>query len=207
MPVLWQPAGARARPFLHHVWPPFVLSNARVHHGHDHGHDSIRDWSDRHMDEPVSTSQLLGEVRQARAEWEALLAQIGDAQMVRVDPHDGWSVKDMIAHITWYEREMINMVQAHALKGSELWNMPLAERNNVINEQNKDRPLGEVRAEAQQVYQSLLQGLESLSDEDLRDPRRFPGMPEDWKPWKVIAENTYEHYREHIDQVRMWLAK
>jgi hypothetical protein len=32
-------------------------------------------------------------------------------------------------------------------------------------------------------------------------------MPEDWEPWQVIAGNTYEHYQEHIPDIRDWLAE
>jgi hypothetical protein len=32
-------------------------------------------------------------------------------------------------------------------------------------------------------------------------------MPADWLPWRIIAENTSEHYRDHAAIVRAWLAK
>ncbi len=48
--------------------------------------------------------------------------------------------------------------------------------------------------------------LRTLSDEDLIDPSSFPNMPPDWQPWMIIAQNTYEHYRDHILDVERWLA-
>ncbi len=153
------------------------------------------------MSEPINKSQLLEEIRHARAEWEALLAQIDEAKMVQAGFCGDWSAKDVIAHLTWHEHEMIGMLQAHALVGSELWNLPLDQRNHAIYEENKDRSLNDVRDEAQHTFHTLLEWIESISEEDLHDPRRFPGMPPDWQPWKLIAENTYEHYRDHSQQM------
>ena len=145
----------------------------------------------------MTKSELLANIRQARADWEAALAQLDDPQILHPGT-GGWSLKDVIAHITWHEREMIGVAQAHALVGSEMWGWPLDERNHAIYLSNKDRSLVDVRQEAGQVYPQLLQALDTLSDDELSDPARFPGMPQDWQPWKLIAENTYEHYLDHL---------
>ena len=57
-------------------------------------------------------------------------------------------MKDILAHIAWYEREMIGMLRAHAVAGSDLWDVSLDARNAAIYEINAGRPLGEVQAEA-----------------------------------------------------------
>ena len=145
----------------------------------------------------MTKSQLIENILAARAAWESALAGLDDDQIIQ-PAAGGWSLKDIIAHLTWHEREMIGLIQAHALVGSEMWGWPLDERNHAIYLANKDRRLPEVRQEAGQVYALLLQSLETLSDEDLNDPARFPGMPEDWQPWKPIAENTWEHYQDHL---------
>jgi hypothetical protein len=44
-----------------------------------------------------------------------------------------------------------------------------------------------------------------LSNEELNDPRRFSGMPENWSPWALVADNTYTHYLDHIVSIRAWL--
>lgn len=159
------------------------------------------------MSEPITKSQLLDRTRRARAELDALLARVDDAEMVQAGICGEWSAKDVLAHITWHEREMIGTLQAHALDGSELWDLPLDQRNAAIFEENKDRSLQDVRDETQPVFNLLLQWVESLPEEDLHDPGRFPGMPDDWQPWKLIAENTYEHYEDHIPQFREWLMR
>ena len=90
---------------------------------------------------------------------------------------------------------------------SELWELPTDERNLPIYERNKDRPLDEVLAESSQLFERLWALVSELLDEDLVDSSRFNQMPEDGEPWKVIASNTYEHYQQHILDIRAWLSE
>ena len=141
-----------------------------------------------------------------RAQWEASLSEVDEARMTEPGIEAGWSIKDLIAHIAWYEREMAGILQARALVGSSLWILPNAERNAAIFDQNRDRSLQEVLSEAQRVYAELLQATQSLVEEDLIDPNRYQAMPADWVPWKVFADNSYEHYTAHIPAIHAWLA-
>src|SRR5947209_19757266 len=43
--------------------------------------------------------------------------------------------------------------------------------------------------------------------EDLNDPHRFKNMPQEWRPWKLIAGNSFKHYENHMPSLREWLAK
>jgi uncharacterized protein (TIGR03083 family) len=155
----------------------------------------------------MNKAELLADIRAEWARWEALLGEVDEGQMTQPGAAGEWSVKDILAHVAWFEREMVGMLQARALVGSDLWQLPADQRNARIFEENRDRPLQDVLAEAQQVHQKLLEGLEALAEDDLVDPRRFPGMPEDWQPWKVIAGNSNEHYRDHSRDVRTWLEE
>jgi len=155
----------------------------------------------------MNKSMLLDTLRAGRAQWEELLAQVDEVRMLQPGVAGEWSIKDIIAHVTWGERELLGVVQAHALVGSDLWTLPQDDRNAVVFEENRDRPLHEVLAEAQQVFPQLLEALETLSDEDLIDPRRFRDMPVDWVPLQIISGNTYKHYQQHIPSIRAWLAE
>jgi hypothetical protein len=155
----------------------------------------------------MDKATFLDNLERGRAQWDALLAQVDKARMAAPGVADEWSLKDVIAHATWHEREMVGVIEARALVGSELWALPTDERNAVIFDENRDRPLNDVLAEAEQVYQQLVAGVQTLSDEDLVDPGRFDEMPAAWTPWQIIADNSYEHYLQHIPAVQAWLAK
>jgi uncharacterized protein (TIGR03083 family) len=154
----------------------------------------------------MNKTEWLDTLQAERAQWNALLAQVDEARMTQPGAVGEWSVKDVIAHVTWFEREMVGVLRTHALVGSELWNLPHDERNAAIYEQNRDRALSEVLAEARAVYDQLLVGMQSLAEEDLHDPQRFAEMPADWIPWQVIAGNCYEHYRQHTPGLCDWMA-
>jgi hypothetical protein len=113
----------------------------------------------------------------------------------------------LIAHVNWYEQEMVVLLETRELAGSELWGPPADERNVPIHEQNKDLMLDEVLAESDRVFERLWELVGQLADEDLMEASRFDHMPENWEPWQVIASNTYEHYQEHISDIRAWLAE
>ena len=49
-----------------------------------------------------------------RAAWEALFAEVGEARMLQPGVAGEWSVKDVIAHVMWSEREMVGVMQARA---------------------------------------------------------------------------------------------
>ena len=77
----------------------------------------------------------------------------------------------------------------------------------LIFEANRDRPLKDVQSKAQMIYANLVDAIESLADEDLNNPANFRGMPADWIPWKIIAENAYEHYQQHLPDLQVWLTE
>lgn len=56
------------------------------------------------------------------------------------------------------------------------------------------------------MYQAFLRELKQVSEADLHDPNQF-GMPPDWQPWQVLAENIWEHYDDHTRDLRSWLAQ
>jgi uncharacterized damage-inducible protein DinB len=150
----------------------------------------------------MDRTTLLETLKSERARWDALLAQVDEARMVQPGAAGAWSVKDIIAHVAWYEHETVGLLNQRALIGSELWYRSLEERNAAIFEANQDRSLSDVQEEAQRVFNELLAAVASLSEEELVDPSRFQHMPAEWTPWKAIASNTYEHYPQHIPDVQ-----
>ena len=155
----------------------------------------------------MDKATLLKALTETRAEWEALLAQIDEKQMQRPGATGKWSVKDVIAHVTWGESEIAPVLRTHVLADSDLWNLTDDERNEITYQQNKDRPLHDIVKEERQAYTALLEAVQTLSDEDLNNPKRFKNMPQEWIPWRLIAGETFKHYEDHMPSIRQWLAK
>ena len=165
---------------------------------------------DMEAPEPVTKAWIVQSIEQGRAEWDAILAEVGRERMEQPGVEGDWTVKDIIAHNMWNEREMLGLVSDHALLPTEtdrLWMMSNDERNEELYQVYKDSPLDELLDEDRTVHRQLMQAMESLDDTDMVDPNRFPGMPDDWVPWKIIAGCTFNHYPDHIKDIRSWLEK
>lgn len=159
------------------------------------------------MNAEMTKDRFLRLLLDERARWDELLSQVDEAHMTTPGVEGEWSLKDIIAHVAWYEGQMVGVLRQRSLVGSDLWELPTDERNAAIHEQNRHRALADVLAEARQVYAEFVDGVRALTTEDLHDPGRFAGMPADWIPWQVIASNSFEHYPQHIPAIRDWLEK
>jgi hypothetical protein len=155
--------------------------------------------------ERMTKADVLDKMRAGRAEWEALIAQVPRERMTEPGVMGAWSVKDIIAHVTWGEAEITAVFRRHALVGSDLWNLPQDERNAAMVAESRARSLDDVLAEAERAYPQLLAAVQSLDDADLNDAARYANMPPLWRPWQLIAGNTYNHYPDHIPAIRAWL--
>jgi hypothetical protein len=108
------------------------------------------------------------------------------------------SLRDILYHVAWYEREMVEMIKLRVLHGSPWWNLPLDERNVNIKKEGQSISLLQAWRLEEQAFTDLLAQLQTLNDNELEEAKFFKEMPSDWKPWEVIASNTYEHYIEHF---------
>ncbi len=167
------------------------------------------------MDDRLDKIKLLTTLRTERTRWETVLAEVGEAQMTQAGVEGEWSVKDIIAHVTAYEAWIVARLDS-ALRGEtlrlEIDRLDLEQRNARIFEENRNRPLQDVLAESQQVFQQLLKSVQALSDEDLTDPHRLePFLDPLWTDglpvWRCIAADSYEHYSQHIPSIHAWLDK
>lgn len=143
-------------------------------------------------------------LQEARHEWKAVVAHMDEQRLLQPGVVSSWSVKDIIAHLAWYEREMIPVMRTHVFAGSELWELPTDERNRLLFQQNRQRPLQEILTEEEYISADFFEAVQLLSEEDLHTAQRFKQMPEDWLPWQLFAENSFVHYQQHQPALRQW---
>src|SRR5215212_8045204 len=142
------------------------------------------------MNEPITKAGLLRELRAARAEWDALIAEVSPACMTQPGAAGDWSVKDIIAHLTSYDRWFVHASEAHfrgempPLDGTE--GMDFEQRNQFRHKQTRDQSLADIQAESQQVFDRLLEVVEAHSEEFLTQPQQFEGAPGPLLIWKML---------------------
>jgi hypothetical protein len=163
------------------------------------------------MNNSLSKPEFLETMRSERERWEALLAQADEAQLVQPGVAGDWSIKDIIAHVTAYERGLVKWLEAASRR--ESIEFPLLDhpdvdhRNAVIFSENQDRPLPDVLLESRQVFQKLLELVHALPEQQLLDPHLTewfvtPRWNQSRPLWKCIADDSYKHYHQHIPGIR-----
>jgi hypothetical protein len=162
------------------------------------------------MENQMTKAKLLDELRSARAEWDALMREIGEARMTESGATGFWSVKDVMAHLMSYTRWYVNALEAHfrgeapPMDGTEHltdWD----ERNAVYYQRTKDLSLAEVTVESRRVHDRLVELVESQPEEFLVQPQQFIGAPMTVIPWKHLEGDVYDHTRRHTRDLRTWL--
>jgi hypothetical protein len=155
----------------------------------------------------MNKDELLAAIKRDRAALEALVARVPDSRMTEPALVGGWSVKDVLAHITAWEQLALKWIKEN--KREELtWGANNDEQVNTLNAklyaENLDRPLKEVREQSKHSYEQMLAAVEWLSDQDLAaKPTWAPGA----ETWQIISANSDDHYREHIEQLSRWLGQ
>lgn len=158
--------------------------------------------------ETVTREELLATIRRDRAEFDRALDLVPRERMTDPALPGGWSVKDVLAHIAWGEREALGMVRARALVGSDLWNLSQDDRNEAVIRESRARDLDDVLADYRSTYEDFVAAMEELSDDELNDPTRFPGLVETipgWLPWRVLYDP--DHYADHGASIREAFGK
>ncbi len=159
---------------------------------------------------PISKKQLLAELQSEQAAWLALLDEIGEENMTQPEVAGGWSIKDIVAHITGWRRRTVNRFRAALDPSTDmiaLWPAELHEDDEVdeinawIYKVNRDRPLADVLNDSHEVFQQLVAAVDALSDEQLNDPQRLPWFEGE----RLTGAFLFGHFHEeHEPDMRAW---
>jgi uncharacterized protein (TIGR03083 family) len=145
----------------------------------------------------MNKDELLTNIRAGRQQLEFALARLGEEQLLAPTLHGGWSIKDLIAHVGFWEGRIVTLY-GQLTRGEQpaAEEPPLDELNAQAFAQRQAQTLDEVRREERAAYTQLLAIAVNAADDDLFNPQRFA-----WTQGRPFAEwienNTYGHYEEH----------
>ena len=162
------------------------------------------------MTNPTNKAELLQRLREGRAEWDAALAEVQREIMDEPGVAGAWSVKDVVAHITSHERwigdRMHEVLRGESYTPTPVDAMSVDDRNEVFYRQNKSQSVDEVLRDSQEAFRLIEEAVEAHTDAFLFEPLRFEGVPVPITVWTLLRGDVYEHYPQHIPQIREWLA-
>ena len=170
----------------------------------------------------MNKRELIDRVYAGRAEWEGLLAEVGEVDMLRANAVGIWSIRDLILHIGVWERWAAVIAEFTCVASTptyaDLFGVDLPPEVDVMaydafNEwmvvQRHRVPLAEVISSEDRLYQRFVAASQALEEADLLAVAiDYPGKPfKDTTPlWELMAEQSYRHYRLHAIDVRRWMA-
>lgn len=144
--------------------------------------------------------ELMQKMQTGRERLDAALFGLGDGAMLAPDLENGWSIKDMLAHLAFWEKRVgdfylgLVMGDIAMFEGTDLTEDAL---NARAYEQSRLMLLAQVRENESWAYQALRRLAAAAPEKHLFDPHCFPwteGRP--FVEW--IVKNTYKHYDAHL---------
>jgi uncharacterized protein (TIGR03083 family) len=163
----------------------------------------LYNWKER----IVNKGDIIQAIETGRQQLEALWAGATEAQMTTLPgPQADWSVKDLIAHLTYWEQTMLGNV-GRLLRGEDLpgGETPPREDIDTVNarvlNENRERPLADVLAAFRQSREQVIERVRGLPEDDLE--RRFAWLHHE-PLHTYIAGDTFEHYQDHLSDLRHW---
>jgi len=142
------------------------------------------------------------------------LFQVGLAVKLAGGAAGFWGLKDVVAHVSAYERWLVELfaaVKCGQLPAPSILNDPdLDKRNAVVYAANRDKSVDEVLADSREVFAKLVAALEDLPEGQLVNEKDTAWYIEPfWKEampvWEAVEGDSYGHYHEHIPTIRAWL--
>lgn len=146
----------------------------------------------------VTRDELLATIRADRARFDRIVGAVPRDQLTAPRLPGGWTVKDVLAHIAWGEREGIGVMLARALSGSELWEVSEDERNEVVVRESRSRSLDDVMDDYRATFEAFTSAISTLSEDELNEPEHFKDLAAripGWRPWRVVYDPG--HYDDH----------
>jgi hypothetical protein len=152
----------------------------------------------------MTKPELLDAIQTGRLEFDNLLNTIPEDKMEDPLLDNGWSVKDTIMHIVAWEQRLIGWLNAVA-QGDQpalpapgyIWDQ-MDDLNQQTYLQQRHRNLQDILASYRGSLNLIFLALDRFDDETLNSQY----LGEESALWRYFAENTYEHYQEHGEEIR-----
>lgn len=134
--------------------------------------------------------------------WQALkqsYAGLSDLELQEAGVTGAWSIKDIIAHVTWWEEEALTHLPLILAGGRpprySVTYGGIDAFNARMTEQRRDLTLTEVLRQRDAVHRRLIALVRSAPEAQLTGETRFR---------RRLRLDTYGHYPKHAQAIRAW---
>lgn len=147
----------------------------------------------------VGKRRLLRGLAQAWEKFRGSYAGLSPAELMEPGVTGDWSVRDLIAHVTWWEEEAIKYLPLiqQGLKPPRYSVMygGIDAFNAVMTEKKGEVSLSRVFREQEATHRRLLEFLQGVPEDEFSRHTRFR---------RRLRLDTYGHYRIHGQEINKW---
>ena len=147
----------------------------------------------------MNRQQVLKRLDTAWAGFEESYAGLSNAQLLTPGVTGEWSVRDIIAHVTWWEEEALEHLPLVREGGRpprySVRYGGIDAFNAIKTEQRRDLSLAEVLRQHDEVHERLTAYLRGVPEELFTRETRFR---------RRLRLDTYGHYPKHARAIREW---
>ena len=147
--------------------------------------------------EEITADAIIEKIEESYADIVRMIRNTPVAKIVEPSFPNGWSVKDVIAHVAAWEWRCAFVLEEADASNAPLQAEPDVEALNLeILEERRDWGWEEVEDDARVAHRALLRTIRALPPARLSDPIVY----------QAIAVETWKHYNEHIPDLKRWRA-
>jgi hypothetical protein len=150
----------------------------------------------------MDRKQLLQRIDRA---WEAFKASylgLSESELVEPDVMGSWSIKDIIAHVTWWEEEALTHLPSILMGERPPRYSTTYGGIDAFNarkyKEKKDLSLSKVLQQRDEIHRRLIDYLHQVPETQIERETRF---------LRRLRLDTYGHYPEHTEVIREWLKR
>lgn len=154
----------------------------------------------------MNKQELTDKILSGRKQLESTLAYVDNERMPLIILHGEWSVKDLLAHLGFWEERVVALFQVLRAGKTPEPAPELDALNARALTASRKLSVEEIRRQEIKAYQKVLTLVREASQAELFDAAHFPWT--EGRPFcDLIADNTYGHYDEHLPEVLAWLKR
>ena len=150
----------------------------------------------------MNSQQVLERLDSAWTAFEESYAGLSESQLLIPGVTGRWSVRDIIAHVTWWEEEALKHLPLIRDGGRpprySVTYGGINAFNALMTEKRRDLSLAEVLRQHDEVHERLVEYVRGAPEELFARETRFR---------RRLRLDTYGHYPLHAKAIREWRAR
>jgi hypothetical protein len=150
----------------------------------------------------MNRQQLLKQLDKAWTVFKESYAGLSDLQLTEPGVTGHWSVKDIVAHVTWWEEEALQHLPLILTGGRpprySIKYGGIDAFNAQMTEQKRGLSLSAVLRQQEETHRRLIDYVQSAPEEQFTRETRFR---------RRLRLDTYSHYPKHAMAIRAWRAR